>query len=520
MNKKYSLILALALLCGTVTASNITTTEEPLANMDVNDTPRIRALLAQAQNYLDRSDYVAAKKKLELVLQENPNHAKALSLMEICNREVEKQVARERVAYEDAVRNGSVEALRQFITRYPESDFVSQAQARINDYVMWDNARRTGTINAFRNYLSASTVKAYKAEAEKAIHTLEAKDDWERVKNSTSITELAQHLEKYPDSPGVDEATFRLNVLQGEQAFANGNKSLAMTFYEKARDKRSLTGDADKHYREILLDREFESLKSSTDEKALTNFLSKITINSPYYSTISNQIAKAKANALNYSSTEADYNVALSYSRDVSTRSYVERKIEQAKKDHKRMRRQHLAWAHQEWWNRNLKFGLNLVGFDVWKENESWRSGLRIKLGTHQDVFNIQTGADYVWQAFAEDASDRDSKRIRSYDPICHQIAVPLNIKFNFTNGDNKCSFYIGCAAEYAYTFATTSDYEGMTNDYTLAIEPQMGLNWKHADWGIYWRKYLDGYNILKKEYVEPLELDDMRAGMYLTIYF
>lgn len=519
MNKKYSFILALALTCSVAMADNMIISEEPTAGIDA-DNPRIRALLAQAQNYLDKSDYVGAKKKLELVLQENPNHAKALSLMEICNREVEKQVARERVAYEDAVRNGSVESLRQFIARYPESDFVSKAQDRINDFVLWDNACKAGTINAFRNYLSTSTVKAYKAEAEKAINALEAKDDWERVKNSTSISEIERHINKYPNSPGIDEATFKLAVLKGEQAFANGNKSQALTFYEQARQKRSLTGDADTHYREILLDREFESLKNSKDATELGRFLNKVSRNSPYYNPISNQIARVKANALDGNSGELAYSEALSYSRDVSTRSYVEMKIEQAKKSHKRIRRQHLAWAHQEWWERNFKIGLHLVGFDVWKENESWRSGLRIKLGTHQDVFNIQTGADYVWQAFADNDKDYNGKSSRRYDPICHQIAVPLNIKFNFTNGDNKCSFYIGCAAEYAYTFATTSDYEGMTNDYTLAIEPQIGLNWKHADWGIYWRKYLDGYNILKKEYVEPLELDDMRAGMYLTIYF
>ena len=112
--------------------------------------------------------------------------------------------------------------------------------------------------------------------------------------------------------------------------------------------------------------------------------------------------------------------------------------------------------------------------------------------------------------------STTDKSWERTYDPICHQVAIPLSIKFNFTNGDNKCSFYIGCTGEYAYTFATTSNYKNMTNPYTLAVEPQIGLNWKYVDWGIFYRKYLKGYNILKSDY----DMGDQRGGMFLTFYF
>lgn len=503
-------------MASTAQATIITIQDATASIAGINDKSPISALLARARALMDLGKFDEAKGYIEKALELSPGNSEAMDLLESCNREIERAMRVERDAYNAACAKGNADALRQFISDYPSSQFVADAQLRINDYSLWENARNANTISAYKKYISESKVKAYSMEAELAIKKLEEEQDWLRVKESDNIDELEQHLSKYPNSPGKTEAQWRINWLKGEKYYSQGNMTQAMDYYTKARGTRNLPYNAQKHYEEIVAEQEYQRMLQSTDETDLMAYLSSLSASSSYYNPISNLLAIIKARKLSYSSTESDYRDALSYARDNATAEKVDTYIEKAKKDARSHRRQMRRLAHEMWWERNFKFGWHMVGMEFWEKFSALRSGIRLKLGTHQDIFNIQVGADYVWNAFTDTYKDRNNKDKVSFDPICHQIAVPLNIKFNFTNGDNKCSFYIGVAGEYGYTFSETSDYRRMCNENTLAIEPQIGFNWKHADLGFFWRKYLDGKNLLKKEY----EMKDQRAGMYLTVYF
>ena len=91
-----SLALSATMAAATPTPPALGSAEAGVTALNDNTNPRLRAYLAQALHFMEQGDYVAAKKKLELVLQEQPTHAKALSLMETCQREVNNQQARER----------------------------------------------------------------------------------------------------------------------------------------------------------------------------------------------------------------------------------------------------------------------------------------------------------------------------------------------------------------------------------------------------------------------------------------
>ncbi len=521
-----TITLALALLIATPAAVPVIASNPTITTPETNDDRNaiILANLKMAKAFLEDGDYIHAKEKAMRVLDVAPNHPEALDIIEICNLQEARQRRVEEEDFNNACSEGTVDALQRFINQYPNSSFVTDAQARINDHNMWQQAKQANTIEAYERYISTSDVKAYRNDAQMAINSLRAKYEWEQLASSSSITDIEDFRSRYPNSAYDADAQERLNLLHAEHCFRTNQHEQAIVYYEAAKSRHPLTGDYLAHYDELMLEREFETLKTSDDANALEAFLNKIPVHHTYHDPIANQLAITLAQQLNQYSTDSDYSRALGYATNPYTRQQVNTRIDRAKKERSRYRRQQHSAAHQLWWERNLKFGWHMFSAEFWKHTTSLRSGLRLKLGTHQDVFNISVGADYVYHAYTSTYSNSSGNSDWSFRPICHQVAFPLNIKFNFTNGDNKCSFYIGCAGEYGLTFATASDYEDLCNDHTLAIEPQIGFNWKHADLGFFWRKYMKDNGLLKSEYSYGDVLDDIskdqRAGMYLTIYF
>lgn len=514
------LLFAPAAVVSSMAAGKADSNEVNEINDDRNT--RILANLKLARHCLENEDYTMAREKAMIVLELAPNHPEALEIVEECNRYEARQLMREQEAFDEACQAGTVDALRTFIRVFPNSRFVADAQARIDDYSLWNQAQQAGTVQAYENYLATSTVKAYENEARQAISSLKAAAEWEQLKTSTSIADIEDFRTRYPNSAKDAEALQRLNLLNGEQNYQDGHHDQAISFFDQYKSNAPLEGQYLEHYNDLLLEREFNNIKNSTDVDRLLPFLNKLTPSHRYYDDISNQIAIGLAQNLGQYSSDADYETALRYAVSPAARATVQQNISRAREARRDYNRYQRSLAHELWWERNLKFGWNVVGMDFWKNTTSFRSGLRVKLGTHQDVFNISLGADYVYHAYTQDYTNSQGKADWSFHPVCHQVAVPLNIKFNFTNGDNKCSFYIGCAGEYAYTFAKASDYDDLCNDYTVAVEPQIGFNWKSVDWGFYWRKYLSGYTLLKDgaEYVTDEMPADQRAGMYFIVYF
>ena len=108
----------------------------------------IKKKISDAQNYITKGDYVAAQNTLNSLLKIDPNNSKAKELLDSCESGIKKQEQLIYQAYLDACNAGTISSLENFISKYPNSEYVSQAKKRIEDYNMWKKAKEQNTISA------------------------------------------------------------------------------------------------------------------------------------------------------------------------------------------------------------------------------------------------------------------------------------------------------------------------------------------------------------------------------------
>jgi len=256
-----TITLALALLIATPVAVPVIASNPTITTPETNDDRNaiILANLKMAKAFLEDGDYIHAKEKAMRVLDVAPNHPEALDIIEICNLQEARQRRVEEEDFNNACSEGTVDALQRFINQYPNSSFVTDAQARINDHNMWQQAKQANTIEAYERYISTSDVKAYRNDAQMAINSLRAKYEWEQLASSSSITDIEDFRSRYPNSAYDADAQERLNLLHAEHCFRTNQHEQAIVYYEAAKSRHPLTGDYLAHYDELMLEREFET---------------------------------------------------------------------------------------------------------------------------------------------------------------------------------------------------------------------------------------------------------------------
>lgn len=499
----------------------------------------IAANMRQARHYMEKGDYVSAKKKLERVLELDEEHAEALRLLEECNGMIEQQREVEREALQNAIDAGNVKALQDFIAQYPKSEFVSQAERRIEDFELWEAARKKDTKVAYQQYLSTSDRLGYKSEAEAAVYRIEVDEAWQGCHNSNSMTKLESYLEKYPNAAHANEAEYELNLLKAEKYYHQNSRTLALSCYEKANTYRTLTGMHKKNYDELVLETTYNRLKESTDLTELQNFLKRLTLDSPYYNPISNRIAVVKAQRLTVSSSQTDMDVALSYAKDNETKATVKQYISDVKKRQRENKRDLRKRRRKAWWEDRATLGWSIVAADVdpsidlknFPSTCSLGTGLRLRFGRFNDLVNFTIGADYqnYWGKYVTTTNYYGyySEETVHYSTIHRRLAFPVNFRVNMpVDKYSRRAFYIGCTAEFGFDINDISDYFKQINSFesllhweavpSIAVEPQIGFNHKHFDWGLYYKYYIQGYRFFNTEFLDG----NKRMGVYMVVYF
>ena len=494
----------------------------------------IEAYMRQAKHFMEKSDYVSAKNKLEKVLELDENHAEAMELLAVCEEKMEQQRAVERAALNSAINSGSIQSLRSFIEQYPKSEFVGQAENCIEDFELWATARQNNTKAAYQEYLSKSKVMGYEDEANEKERGFEAEEAWANCHNS--IEKLEDFVDKYYGTTHSKDAQYELNLLYAERYYKQKEHYFALIYYKKAKEIHALNGEYLKHFNELQQEEQFNKLKNSYVLTDLIDFLKHLSVDSPYYNPISNKIAIIKANNLTSYSTEMDMDVALNYAKDDATKAKVKERILEVKKRQRERKRETAKKERKIWWKDRVTFGWNIIGADFDPEFDisstgvsskpstySLETGLRLRFGRFNDIINITIGLDYqnykgkyVYQQYYYDEA--------KYSVIHRRLAPQINFKLNMAP-DYKRAFYLGCSAEFGYEIEEIEDYFDRINSFqdvfywtvpSIAIEPQIGFNHKHFDWGIYYRCYLDGFSFFESEYSDG----NNRIGMYITIYF
>ena len=273
--KRTILILLFFLAFVPAVCANGTNEAAATASASPDKRTEIAANMRQARHLMEKGDYVAAKRKLERVLELDKDHAEAKTLLAECKQKIEALKTAELKELNNAVEAGTEQALRGFIERHPKGFFIEQAQNYLQDFHLWDAARQKGTKDAYIEYLLTSTIQGYKNEAELAIKTIDAEAAWEICKQNMTINKLEEFIEDYSETPFENEAKYELDLIKAENYFDNGPHATALMFYEDANKIHSLTGQYSKHYRELVTEQHYNQVKTSSSVYDLVDFLSR-----------------------------------------------------------------------------------------------------------------------------------------------------------------------------------------------------------------------------------------------------
>lgn len=469
----------------------------------------IEANMRQARHLMEKGDYVAAKRKLERVLELDKDHAEAKALLSQCEQKIEAQRTAELKELNNAIEAGTEQALRGFIERYPEGFFIEQAENYLQDFHLWDAAHGKGTKDAYLEYLSTSIVQGYKKEAELAIKTIDAEAAWEICKKNMTINKLEEFIEDYSETPFENEAKYELYLIKAENYFDNGPHATALEFYEDANKIHSLTGQYSKHYRELVTEQRYNQIRTSNSVYDLKDFLSRTSMDSPYYNPISNRLAIVLANNLNLFSTEEDFKEALKYAKDETTRVSVKQSIGIIKTRQRDQKSQKRLAERKQKWKVKTTVGWNILDMYLGKGVIELETGLRVKFGKSDQRINFIVGTDIqlFMVSYKEEHYENSYGSSYSYTStetdFVTKLAVPASVRYNFSK-----SFYLGIGAIL---------YPNLASELKpcLVIEPQLGFSLAgFMDFGLNLRYMPNEYGLTRKGSAKTI------VGWYWAMYF
>lgn len=466
----------------------------------------IAANMRQARHLMEKGDYVAAKRKLERVLELDKDHAEAKALLLQCEQKIEAQRSAELEDLNKAVEAGTEQALRGFIERYPEGFFIEQAENYLQDFHLWAAARQKGTKDAYIEYLSMSTVQGYKKEAESAIKTIDAESAWEICKKNMTINKLEEFIEYYSETPFEDEAKYELYLIKAESYYDNGPHATALKFYEDANKIHSLTGQYSKHYRELLTEQRYNQVKTSSSVYDLVDFLSRTSSDSPYYDPVSNRLAIILANNLTINSTEDDFKEALKYAKDESIRASVKQIIDNVKTRQRDQRSQKRQAERKQRWKGKTSWGWNIFDAYFAEDVIEMETGIRVKFGQMDQKINFLVGSDIQFFMITYEEESYDSYFGYSYSypttDFVTKLAIPASVRYNVSE-----FFYIGLGAVLYPNMATNLKP-------CLALEPQLGFSLVgFMDFGLQLRYFPNEHGLTSKGNIKSI------MGWYWAFY-
>ena len=510
---KFNKFIILFFVLGMITMSSANSVfAETMSMQQFNKCTMIKKKLSDAQNYIARGNYVAAQNTLNSLFRLDPNNSKAKGLLDICEAGIEKQKQLIYQAYIEACNAGTISSLENFITEYPNSEYVSQARMRIEDYGMWQKAKEQHTIEAYNTYLSSSSILAYKDDANEAIETIQAEIEWNNCRNSSDEEKLNRFIQSYPSSSYINQAKYRLNILKGERYYSTNNDTLAYSYLNDANNYQTLSGLPAQHLKAINDKREFDDAISSSDVEKVRKYLNTLSSSSPYYNPTSNRLATLLGASLSVYSSDYSMNEAMSYATDDYTKALVRRYITKVKSVKAYYNRRRKVAARKAWWKNRFMVGWNLFHWDYLDDIMGVGTGIKFRFGRWSDPVNLLFGAEYSYLMYLDSYSDYygDDSSVQT---VTHAVEVPVGLRFNLFKTGTYSKFYIGCNAAFGFNFAEGEYFE--VNKQTLSIEPQFGFASKNLDFGIYYKKYLKDQDLF--EYANE---DDQRVGCFLTVFF
>lgn len=251
----------------------------------------------------------------------------------------------DREFYEEQLKKGTKAAFNAYLSKYPNGQYAYEAKQqknRIDDADEWKIAVEKNTIEAYKTYIAKSSTKAYKADAEKKIqdlkHEQEVKEDearWASISNSTNPSDFTNYLGR-TGYKGHEKEARGLARLMSARSYQidETTASTVVESYENASRYITLP-EADKarlaQAKELSAYAEYSLSKSET---AARRYLSDYP-SGAHATEVSNTLARTLADKMTSSTTENEYQSALSYASNSGVRDYVQSKYQDIQKQKK-----------------------------------------------------------------------------------------------------------------------------------------------------------------------------------------
>lgn len=474
-------------------------------------TTMIKKKIADAKIQIANGNFPAAINTINSLLRLDPNNEEATILLRECESGITKQKEIEYHDYLKVCKSNSTSEMESFLAKYPQSQYSEDVKKRIADNKLWQKIKCQNTLSAYQLYLTTSSILAYKSEANEAISILQSNIAWDNCKDSNDEYQLSSFIQKYPSSPNIGQAKYKLNILKGEKYFSSNDYRQAYDYLDEANRLQQLTGIPAQHLNELIEQRKFNSILSNSNIYTVRKYLNSISVNNSYYQPTSNHLALLLGASLTQYSSDESKEEALLYAMDNETKEKVRYYIKKVNEQRKHTEHIRLIRARKAWWKNRFMLGWNTFHIDYLDDICSVGTGIKFRFGRWSDAVNLIFGAEYAYNMYVK--FDEPLWDDESVYTVSHQTEIPVGLRFNLFHVGDNYKFYIGCNANWGFTLSEGENFN--VNKRTFAIDPQIGIAGNNIDFGIYYKKYLGNKLLFQysKEY-------DQRFGCFLTWFF
>lgn len=183
--------------------------------------------------------------------------------------------------WQEASRQGTVEAYEQFLRDHPDAEQSSQARRRIAELLAeedWGRAKSMDTIVGYRDYLTKHPQSKKAKEAQERREELESQRDWEQTKSSGTIASYAEFIQKHPASQQVSEARQELRRLEAERDWKSAermNSARAFADFLRRHPSSQYSAEAKKRLEALQAEEAWTDAMSKNSEEGWLDFIEK-----------------------------------------------------------------------------------------------------------------------------------------------------------------------------------------------------------------------------------------------------
>lgn len=401
---------------------------------------------------------------------------------------------KELILWGQAQEENSQEAYQKYLDKTEYGKFTDQAKdamEALRSQSMqreWQVAAATNSIEAYQDFKKKYPASQYVYEADKRINSIKALNEWDKIKDSGDIEVIEEFIYNYPSFPDMMFAKSRLHALKMEDYFDRNEIASASEEFDLIEIGSAVPESAMIAYGAVEEYNRFHKLSERSSESELLSFLSKYP-GTQYKADVNNYIALNKAARFNTLSTKDDYNAALSFATG-KTANIVQQYIKNNDKlisTEKALASKRRRDANGGWlglvieyldanWNGRDELGLFRYDF-----------GLKFRVGNYADriqgAIGVKPGVG-VWDfkgIFNRVGSDYDSGKVSAF----FEMPIEAELKINLAKTGYSTWMYVDGRFDYNVirqkeverpaAFTVGLGWAGRTWDFLMYYGMQLG---------------------------------------------